>query len=142
MALIPYDPFKELDSFFDEDDWFFPVRSSQKAVPEMDVYETENSVVAEVSTPGMDPEDLSVKVEDSLLKISGQTEEESEESEEERGYYRKEIKRGAFERAVRLPSNIDTDNIQAKHKQGILKIEIPKTERQIEEGSEIEIESE
>lgn len=142
MALIPYDPFKELDSFFDEDDWFFPVGSNQKAVPKMDVYETEDSVVAEVSTPGMNPEDLSVKVEDNLLRISGQIEEESEETKEEREYYRKEIKRSTFERAIRLPSNIDANNIKAKHKKGILKIEIPKTEKQIEEGNEIEIESE
>lgn len=142
MALIPYDPFKELDGFFNEEDWFFPVRSSQRTTPEMDVYETDDLVVAEISTPGMNPENLSVKIEDNLLIINGETEEKSEEGKEEKGYYRKEIRRDAFERVVRLPANIDADNINAKHKNGILKVEIPKIEKQIEKGSEIEIEAE
>jgi len=75
------------------------------------------------------------------LKIRGEKEVEEEDKKEERGYYRKEIRRGAFERAVRLPSNINSEEIKATHEDGILKVEIPKAEEEIEEGRQVEIES-
>jgi HSP20 family protein len=141
MALIPYEPFNEIDDFFGDDDWFFPVRSKRiMSAPEMDVYETEDSVVVEISAPGMDPKDLTVTIDNDLLKIKGEKEEDKEEKDKERGYYSREIRRGSFERAVRLPSNIDEEKIKARHEKGILKIKIPKIERDEKEGKEIEIE--
>ncbi len=141
MALIPYEPFKEIENFFGDDDWFFPVKSKQRiSAPEMDVYETEDSVVAEISAPGMDPADLNVTINNDLLKIKGEREEKEEDKDKERGYYRREIRRGSFERAVRLPSNIDKGNIKAKQEKRNLKIEIPKTKEAEEKEKEIEIE--
>ncbi len=140
MALIPYDSFKDIDKFFgEEDDWFLPI-TKRESIPEMDVYETEDSVIAEVSTPGMSLEDLDVSIDEGVLKIKGERSEEVEDKSEEKGYYRKEIRRGAFERVVRLPSNIDEDNIKARYEDGILKVEIPKTD-EVETGKSIEIES-
>ena len=140
MALIPYDPFRDIDKFFGEDDdWFLPI-TKRENTPEMDVYETEDSVIAEVSTPGMSSEDLDVGIDEGVLKIRGERSEEMEDENEEKGYYRKEIRRGAFERVVRLPSNIDEDNIKARYEDGILKVEIPKTD-EVETGKSIEIES-
>ncbi len=140
MPLIPYEPFKDIEEFFN-DEHFFPSISQRKTTPEMDVYETEDSVVAEVSTPGMTADDLNVSVDGNVLKIRGEKEVEEEDKKEERGYYRKEIRRGAFERAVRLPSNINSEEIKATHEDGILKVEIPKAEEEIEEGRQVEIES-
>ena len=140
MALIPYDPFRDIDKFFGEDDdWFLPI-TKRENTPEMDVYETEDSVIAEVSTPGMSSEDLDVGIDEGVLKIRGERSEEMEDENEEKGYYRKEIRRGAFERVVRLPSNIDEDNVKASYEEGILKVEIPKTD-EVERGRNIEIES-
>ena len=138
MPLIPYDPFKDIDKFFDEDDdWFLPVTRKESS-PEMDVYETEDSVIAEISTPGMSSDDLSVNIDDGMLRIRGEKQDEIED--EEKGYYRKEIRRGSFERVVRLPSNIDQENVKARYEDGILKVEIPKT-NEVETGKSIEIES-
>ena len=138
MALIPYEPFGDIDNFF-EDDWFFPVSRREKG-PEMDVYEDDSAIIAEVSAPGMNSDDLKVSIDEGVLRVRGEKNEEVEDKNEERGYYRKEIRRGSFERVVRLPSNIDEDNIKASYEDGILKIEIPKTERDEREKT-IEIES-
>ncbi|MGM0439341.1 MAG: Hsp20/alpha crystallin family protein [Patescibacteria group bacterium] len=138
MALIPYEPFKDIENFFnDDDDWFLPV-TKRETVPEMDVYETEDSIVAEISAPGMESENLDVSIEEGALRVRGDKSEEIED--EEKGYYRKEIRRGSFERVVRLPSNIDEENVQASYEDGILKIEIPKTD-EVEKGRKIEIET-
>ncbi len=139
MALIPYEPFREMEKLFGDDDWFLPVTKRESA-PEMDLYETEDSIIAEVSAPGMNSEDLSVNISDGVLKIKGGKKEEVEDSDEERGYYKKEIRKGTFERVVRLPSNVDEDNVKASYEDGILKVKIPKT-NEVESGKEVKIKS-
>ncbi len=135
MNLIPRKPFKEVEDFFSDDDWFFPVFQKRDASPEIDVYETDKAVMAEISAPGMTVEDLDVSVENNLLKVKGEKEEKKEDSE--KGYYRKEIRKGSFERVVRLPSNIDESKVTAEYKNGILKVEIPKAERKKENKSKL-----
>lgn len=94
--------------------------------PAMDIYETDKEVVAEVNLPGFNPENIEVKVENGLLKISGKAAEEKEEKE--KGYWRKEIRRGSFERIVRLPAAVKENAVEATYSQGVLKIVMPKLE--------------
>jgi len=127
MSLIPWKPFSNLENFFDEEDWFVPVFSRlDKIRPEMDVYETDKDVIAEVNLPGIDPEKINISVEDGVLKISGTKEEKKEEKK--KGYWKKEIRRGSFERMVSLPAPIKEDKIEASYEKGILKIIMPKAE--------------
>ena len=139
MALIPYEPFGDMDNFFNNEDWFFPVTRRDDS-PEMDVYEDDSMIVAEISAPGMSSDDLKVSIDDGSLIVRGKKSEEVEDKNEDRGYYRKEIRRGSFERVVRLPSNTDKENVKASYEDGILKIEIPKTDK-AEREKRIEIES-
>ncbi len=92
--------------------------------PEIDIYETEKDVVAEVSLPDMDPKDIKVLVEENVLRVTGKREEKEEEKE--RGYYKREIRKGSFERAVRLPGEVDDRKSEADYKDGILKVTLPK----------------
>ncbi len=137
MNLIPRKPFREIEEFFNDDDWFLPVFSRKEASPEMDIYETDDSVVAEISAPGMKAEDLSVTVENGILEVKGKS--EHKEEKKEKGYYRKEIRKGSFERAVRLPSNVNESKVEASYEDGILKLRAPKIEGS--KGREIEIKS-
>ncbi len=139
MALIPRKPFQNTEEFFGEDDWLLPVCSKKESIPSMDVYETDNSIIIEVSAPGMNSEDLSVSVKGNFLRARGSRKKEKEN--DDKGYYRKEIKRGSFERVVRLPTNIKEDDVEATYEEGVLKIEIPKREEGIDEGREIKIKS-
>jgi len=117
-----------MDRFFDRDDeWLMPVFPRGDFMkPAMNVEETDKEVIAEVEIPGFDPEKIDVTVEDGVLKISGKMEEKKEEKE--RGYWRKEIRRGSFERAVRLPVAVKEDEAKAAYEKGMLTVTVPKME--------------
>jgi len=127
MSLIPWRPFSDLDKFFGDDDWLLPVFSRMSLVkPAMDVRETDKEVIAEVEIPGFDPEKIDVSVEDGMLKVRGAMDEKKEEKE--KGYWRKEIRKGSFERMVRLPVAVKQDAVAATYEKGVLKIVMPKVE--------------
>ena len=125
MSLIPWKPFDEIDRFFSDEDWFLPVLPRFQAGPVMDVYETDKNVVAEVNLPGVDPKKVDVSVKNGILRVSGSSEEKTEEKK--KGYWRKEIRKGSFERAVRLPSEVQENKVDATYEKGVLKIVMPKT---------------
>jgi len=134
MAIIPWRPFEELESFFENENWMLPVRFRE---PAMDVYETEKEVIAEINLPGIDPEKVNVSVENQILRVNGTSEEKKEEKK--KGYWRKEIRRGAFERVVSLPCAVDENKVEANYEKGILKIVMLKLEKKASQGKKIKI---
>jgi HSP20 family protein len=125
MALIPWKPFSDLDHFFEDEDWMMPIFSKKEMVrPAMDIYETEKEVIAEVSLPKVDPEKVEVSLEDGILRVSGGEQEIKEEKE--KGYWKKEIRKGSFERMIRLPIPVKEDSIDAAYEKGVLKIVMQK----------------
>lgn len=140
MALIPWRPFSDLDKFFSDDDWLLPVFPRMELVkPAMDIKETDKEIVAEVEIPGFDPEKVEVSVEDGVLKVCGTMDEKKEEKE--KGYWRKEIRKGSFERMVRLPAAVKENAIKATYEKGILKIVMPKAEAKPKSKVKIQIKS-
>ncbi len=123
MAIIKWEPFGELDRFFDG----FPSagvgRMGDMAV---DLFEDGNSVIAEMNLPGIDPEKVEVTVEGNYLRIFGRREEEKERKTKQ--FYSKEIQRGSFERAIRLPAPVQETKVTAEYKDGLLRITLPKLE--------------
>lgn len=129
MTLIPRRPFEDLDRFFEDDDWFLPLVHKGRAVePALDLYEKDNNLIAELNLPGIDPEKVEVTVKDHTLRITGGSEETKEEEDKDKGYWRKEIRKGSFDRIVQLPTTVDENNIEANYEDGILKVTMPKSE--------------
>ena len=128
MAIIRWEPLRDIDRFFEDDDfWSLPrtmSRVNQSWDLAVDVYEDANVVVAEMNLPGIDPDKLDISVEDGYLRVSGSREEDKEIKK--RGYYSKQIMRGSFERTVRLPYEVDSNKAKAGYDKGVLKVEIPK----------------
>lgn len=113
-----------MERFFGED-WFLPVLPKIRMVePAMDIYETDKEVIAEVNAPGYDPEKIEVSVKNGMLKVSGNMEEKKEEKD--KNYWRKEIRKGSFERMTQLPAAVAEDKVDATYEKGILKIVMPK----------------
>lgn len=125
-----------MDRFFDDFPSFPQLHKWGGGDLAMDVYEEGNNVVAEMSLPGIDPEKIEVKVEGNYLRVYGAREETKEDKK--KNYYSKEIRRGSFERAVRLPENVDEKNIKAEYKKGELKVVMPKLA--IKESGKIKVE--
>ena len=126
MAIIKWEPFGDIDRFFEED-FLMPAFPKMKADLAIDIYEKDNNIIAEMQVPGVDPKDIDVSVEDGYLKISGSRKEEKEEKK--KNYYRKEIKKGSFERAVRLPAEVLGEKAEADYKDGMIIITIPKAKK-------------
>lgn len=131
---MKYDPFREVEKFFEDSDWFFPAVRRHFGPP-ADIYETEKDVVVEMQVPKVDPSKINVSVDDGVLKVEGG--EEAEKEEKNKNYYRKEIRKGHFLRTFSLPVPVKEDQAEAIFEDGMLKIMIPKAE--IKRGKKIEI---
>ncbi len=100
-----------------------------------DVYVKDNSIVADIDMPGIDPKDVEITIEGNYLRLIGKRQEENEVNEKD--FYRKEIIKGSFERYIPLPTDqIDHENIKAVYKKGVLQVSVPK---KVEEKKKIEI---
>lgn len=92
-------------------------------LPEMDVFEQDNTLVINMDIPGIKREDIDVAVEGDMLVIQGQREEEREVNEED--YYCRERASGMFCRAVMLPDGVAPDAIEAAYQDGVLEVRVP-----------------
>ena len=93
--------------------------------PSVDIYETENELVIKADVPGMDENDLDVRVENHTLTIRG--ERKLEQTVKEDNYLRVERNYGSFSRSFGLPNTVNTEAIKAEYKNGALTIELPKS---------------
>lgn len=127
MALIKWEPFSEFDRFFD--DRFFPMPSFPSLTAKLgwdlavDLYEEKGNVIAKMTLPGINADDLDISVEEEMLHVSGRREEEKETKNKD--YYSKEIRRGSFSRAVSLPRKVDGKKAASEYKDGVLTITMP-----------------
>lgn len=124
MAIIQWDPFQDFERMFPAD-WpsmTFP-KSSLLTAP-LDIYEKENDVVVEMLLPGVSQKDVEITVEGDLLRVFAVREEKKEI--DKKNYISKEIRRGSFERIVRLPAVVESGATHAEMKEGTLIITLPK----------------
>jgi HSP20 family protein len=89
--------------------------------PVLDVRETEDAYLVMVDLPGVKSEDVNIEVTDQLLTISGSRVPVAtgEAQLTERPY-------GSFVRTLTLPKGVDSDEIKADYKDGVLELHVPK----------------
>lgn len=118
---------KMLDSIFDD---MRPTRFSPEKVwkPPVDIYETAEEVIVLVEVAGMNRKNITVTLENNLLKISGIRPDYSPSTKKR--IHQMEIDYGKFERIVKIALPIDPDNTSAQYKEGFLQISIPKVTEQ------------
>jgi len=93
--------------------------------PALDLYQSNDNVVAVVELPGMRKEDIEISLHEGMLTISGERKQETPEDEKAE---RSERYIGKFRRSVTLPSRVDTSKVNATYKDGILTVTLPKAE--------------
>ena len=132
--------FADFDRMFEElnrlvptngDAWFTEDRAFS-----LDVKEEDNEIFVKAAVPGVKEEDINVKVQGDVLTIEAESRDEFEEQDEDKGWHRKELRYGKFQRSVRLPSEVKIDEADASLEDGMLTIHLPKakgsTVKQIE----------
>jgi len=91
----------------------------------LDVHETKDNIIVRSTIAGAKPEDIEISVNNDMLTIRGSRKEEEQIDEE--NYFYRECYWGNFSRSIILPKPIEADKINAKLKNGILTITLPKT---------------
>lgn len=93
----------------------------------LDVYETADALVVKAALPGVKPEEVEVTVTGDVLTLGATFKEEREA--EASGYIYQELRRGAFNRTLTLPGDVDADAATTTFEHGMLTLRIPKTEQ-------------
>ena len=105
--------------------------------PLVDVAEDDKEFVIKVELPEVKKEDVKVLVEDGMLKISG--ERKFEKEEKNKRYHRVERAYGSFERSFQLPDACKPGEMEAKYKDGMLTLHVPKSEEAIPKAIEVKV---
>ena len=117
-ALGGFAPFG-LGSLFDR------VSGISAVSPLVDIFEEGNNLVVKAELPGIDKNDINVRLLDNALIISG--EKKSERRMGNKEFYRVERSSGTFERSITLPQGVNTEKATARFSNGILEVHIPKS---------------
>jgi len=137
VGLVPGELFKNifgrdlLDEFFNNELSEF----ASAAVMRADIRETENDYVVEAELPGVKKEDIEINISDDRLTILAKCEESA--SDDRRNYICRERRVGQFSRSFLL-QGIDNDKVSAEHKDGILKVILPKA-KEVRRGRKVEL---
>ena len=138
MALLRWQPLRELDTLQHEMNRLFDTLSPQgllkegdgwpSFMPPAEITETPEALHLKVEIPGLRAEDINVEVTRDSVSLSG--ERRSETRAEEKGVTRTEFRYGKFERVIPLPSKVDNTQVTADYKDGILHLTLPKAEEE------------
>ncbi len=133
-VITRWDPFREFSTLQDRMNRLFrdsygpegreESLTTASFAPPVDVYEDEHTVTLKIEVPGIDENDIDVRVENNVLTVHGERKFEKEEKEE--NFRRVERQYGSFTRTFTLPSTVDAENVSASYDKGILKIALPK----------------
>jgi HSP20 family protein len=102
------------------------VLSSGDWAPRVDISETDKEFTIKAEIPEVKKEDVKVTVDNGVLSIRGERKQEKEEKGKK--FHRVERSYGSFTRSFTLPENVDGTKIAASFKDGMLNLQIPKTE--------------
>lgn len=132
MAITRYEPWsfltqlqRDLERMHEGDKEGGSVATAQWT-PAVDIKEEADQFVLHADLPGVKPENIDVSMEDGVLTVKG--EKDTATKTEQQGYKRIERSYGSFYRRFSLPDTADAENINAKAKNGVLEITIPKRE--------------
>ena len=101
-------------------------RAGRTYVPQVDIYETKEGLWLWADMPGVDEQSLNVHLDNGVLTIEGQV--DVKDYENVTPLYT-EYNVGNYVRRFTLSNDVDTDRIVARMQNGVLALEIPKSER-------------
>lgn len=146
MSIIRWEPFDEMMSMRESMDRLFEdffTRRPRTAAPLVwqpatEVFETDSEVVVKAELPGIDPKSVAVTITAEGLSIKGEA--KADHEEKGRNYYRRELRYGAFQRTIPLPTEVKSEETKAAFRNGILEVRVPKAERVRPKTVKVEVE--
>ena len=133
-VLTRWDPFREFATLQDRMNRLFRESygpegreeslTSTTFAPPVDVYEDEHKVTLKLEIPGVNQQDVDIRLENSTLTVRGERKFDKEEKEE--NFHRIERRYGSFTRSFTLPNTVNAEDVSANYENGILKIKLGK----------------
>lgn len=93
--------------------------------PACDIVESDDEFIIKLDLPGLSKKEINIALKEHVLTVKGERSEELDESEE---FRRQERSTGVFSRSFALPENVNTAEVDAVFRKGVLTIRMPKSE--------------
>lgn len=125
MNMLRLNPLREFDSLFN---FYNPSLQLAKSdskdwTPQVDIVEGQDNITITAELAGIPKEAINVSVDKQVLTISGERKIEKDDQK----HHRIERFYGSFTRSFSLPDYVDSANIKAESKDGILSLTLPKS---------------
>jgi HSP20 family protein len=147
MTVVKWDPYRDLWTLQDRVNRLFQEGMAQRQgqedlqagqwTPPVDIFENAEKIVLRADLPGVEQNDIELRVEDGTLLIRGQRKLPGDFRPED--MHRAERPHGTFVRTFGLPTNIDQAGIRATQKNGVLDVTLPKKQESKEKAIRIEV---
>jgi HSP20 family protein len=111
--------------------------SSRQTATPTNVLETRTAYRIQVALPGFRRDQIHIKVDDDILLISAEV--KTRKREVQQKYHKQEIFSSSFERSILLPEDVNDEDIRASFRDGLLNIELPKSDHPTKSSIEISI---
>ena len=138
MAVVRFRPFEDMLTLREAMDRLFEdsvVRSSgaprrgEAAQLPVNVWEDQDAVHIVARVPGLEADDLDIQLSGETLTVRGRFGSDAEREEGKNWcWYANELWYGAFERTINLPTQVQSDKVEATFKNGVLHLTVPKAE--------------
>jgi len=144
MTFTNFDPKKtiigfkgDLDRLFDD---FFGFDAGEElnkgeVSPNISIEDNEKEFIVSIELPGLAKDDVKITFQNEKLYVAGEKKAESENTK----YYKNERKFGTIARAIKFPSKIISDKIDALFENGVLRVALQKEEVEVEPVIEVNI---
>ena len=147
MADTKWEPFRDLLTIQDRMNRLFQEGLGRRMGPEdrpagqwsppVDILENDDRIVLRADLPGVEQDDIELRVEDGILVLRGQRKPPADVRPED--MHRSERPHGSFVRSFSLPQNIDHSAIRATQKSGVLEVVMPKKQESKAKAIRIEV---
>jgi HSP20 family protein len=135
MSIVRWDPFGEISNLRNQMNKFFDhsfirglMPGAERYGPRVDLYQTEQEVVATAELPGIESkDDIEVAVTPDTLSLKGELKRFNEVKEDD--IFQSERFYGTFSRMLPLPAEVKPEETKASYHNGLLEIRMPKTEK-------------
>ncbi len=136
-----------LDRFFGEpwevslleNPWLAEIGEKGYRQPVTDLWETEGEIVITAEMPGISKDDIDITCTENGVVIRVDKREQTEESDEKRGYYKVERSYRGFYRYFPFGKTLDSDKVEATYKEGVLEVHIAKKETKELEKKKVKV---
>lgn len=140
MSMERWNPFREFESMRQAMDRWFDERglsnlglsggANQPLSLAVDLHETGEGYELTASLPGVKPDNVEINVDRDVVTIRGRTE-ETEERKEGNFLYR-ERHYGSYQRTLRLPDQVNAEQVEANLEHGVLRVKLPRLQQTIQ----------